>query len=505
MRRAAAIVLLGFCAGSARAQSAGLGLVDALRMTLARSPDIAVARDELEVSRGALEAARGAFDLTLTARLGQRRDDDPGIPASAGQAAIAPSTTYTTTWEVGASQLFRSGLRVEPRVQVSRLAGSQIDPPYGPARLVLGVTQPLLRGRGSDATGAPEDAAAIAERAARLRVGQTVAERGLAVVLAYFTAREAWETVRILTGAEERAAQLLDEERRLVEARERAPADLHQIRASLEDARANRIDAERAYREARQSLGLAMGLGWVEIDALPPPADALDLVTSARAPVAADMAPLVALALERRLDLEASRADLEAEVVLARAARRNLEPELDLLGEIGWGGQSVGGGAGPLVTSIGENVVGPSFFVGLALSYPPANRAARGALRQEEARRHEREIAARDRTRTIAAGVALAASVLETSLRSLASAQAAVDDYTLAKDNELRKLHGNLSTDFDVLAIESRLTSAQLSAVRARGRVAQAIARLRFEAGVLVEPGADLPTLEQLLSVPAPR
>jgi 16S rRNA C1402 N4-methylase RsmH len=86
----------------------------------------------------------------------------------------------------------------------------------------------------------------------------------------------------------------------------------------------------------------------------------------------------------------------------------------------------------------------------------------------------------------------------------LESALEAVATFRIAKNNELVKLRSNLSTTFDVLQIDGRLTSAELSLVSGQQRVMEALARVRFETGTLVESepdGGDL-TLETLTSLP---
>ncbi|HEX8111796.1 MAG TPA: TolC family protein, partial [Kofleriaceae bacterium] len=148
----------------------GLHVLDAIRTTLARSPDIATAEQELESSRGALEVASGRFDVVIDAQVGQRGDSAPAIPSAAGSATTTgDSTTYTTDYELGATQELRWGLKVQPHVSVSRVGGSLIDPPYAESHLGVTVTQPLWRGRGTAATAARETAARIDTDAAALR------------------------------------------------------------------------------------------------------------------------------------------------------------------------------------------------------------------------------------------------------------------------------------------------------------------------------------------------
>ncbi|HEU4727051.1 MAG TPA: TolC family protein [Kofleriaceae bacterium] len=493
-------------AAASSAPERGLSVLDAVRATLTRSPDIATAAQELESSRGALEAASGRFDVVLDAQLGERGETTPAAPAVPGQAPSTgegPSTTYTTDYQIGATQELRWGMKVQPHVSVSRLAGSGFDPAQTEAHLGVTVTQPLLRGRGTAATAARETAASIDASAAALRARHVVATRVLATVQAYWSCRAASETVEILAHAEERATVFLDEERRMVEAHERAPAELHQVRAALAEARANRTDATRAYLVARHQLGLAMGLTWREIDALPAPADPLD-TTRAAAAVPPDAERLIGVALARRSDLRASRIAARSSEVLVGAAEGELQPRLDLSAELGYTGAASGNGPSPLVTTIGHDILGLNFFAGLVLQLPTPSRQARGALRQERARLATLDIAARDLERTIGANVARNLGELAALQRQLASAEEAVDDYLAAHDNEVRKLRSNLSTEFDVLQIDSRLTAAQLSAVRARASVLQAIAQLRFETDTLIDGKDDggALTREGLLSIP---
>jgi outer membrane protein TolC len=484
----------------------GLRVLDAVRTTLARNPEIATAEQERESSRGALEAASGRFDVVLDAQLGERGETTPATSSAPGQAPSTgdgPSTTYTTDYGIGATQELRWGMKVEPHVAVSRLGGTGLDPAHTEAHLGITVTQPLLRGRGTAATAAHETAASIDASAAALRARHVVAVRVLATVQAYWSCRVAWETVEILARAEQRAALFLDEERRMVEAHERAPTELHQVRAALAEARASRADAMRAYLVARHQLGLAMGLTWREIDALPAPVDPLD-ATPAAAAAPLDAERLIGVALARRGDLRASRIAARSSEVLVGAAEDELQPRLDVSAELGYTGVTDGNGPSPLVTSIGHGFLGPNFFAGLVLQLPTPSRQAHGALRQERARLATLAIAARDLERTIGANVARGVAELQAVQHQLTDAEEAVDDYLTARDNEVRKLRSNLSTEFDVLQIESRLTAAQLSAVRARASVLQTLAQLRFETGTLIDGKDDGGALsrESLVSLP---
>lgn len=498
-RLAAAGVLLlvgfGSCAQGAPVPPARLGLLDAVRATLSLNPDVALAEQRLRASRGALETAQGRFDGVLQARVGQRRETLPG--------SVDPGPLSTFEYELGATRELRSGLTLTPRAALSRGAGSGDVEPAAQATLSLSLTQPLLRGRGRTAAAAQESAAVEDAQAAGLRFSHARAEQVLGTVLAYWSCRAAHETVEIQLGAERRAAVFLDEERRMVEERERAPADLFQVRANLADARANLADAERGYAQARRQLGSAMGIPWREIERLGPPADSFELLDAA-APAAPDVEALVRLALEGRADLRAVRAERSSAGILVAAARRALEPQLDFTAQVGYAGAASGRGTATFFDPFTRRLAGPNVFAGLTFQFPTRNRAARGALAQQQAREGAAAIGADELARQIGSDVALAASLLVIARRELQNALEARDAFRVAKDNELAKLRSALSTTFDVLQIDTRLTAAHLSVVRAQSRVAEAVARLRFETGTLLAPGDDggAPTLQALTSPP---
>lgn len=409
--------------------------------------------------------------------------------------------TETTTYSLGVSKQFRFGLLLTPTLQLARTA-EDLASTAGTARVTFAAVQPLLRGRGAAANAARENSAiALAEEQLET-MRHTVARRANTTAQAYWSYVAAHQVVAILRAAEDRARVLLGEEAELVKAGEHPPSELKQLEANYADQKAARGDGERAEIEAKQALGLAMGLGWAQIDALGPPADAFATADEARLPPSA--AKLVETALAERSDRAAARTAIRAADALVVGAQRSLEPTLNLMAELGYNGLTEDGGARAFITPFGDNVRGVNFFAGLLFAYPVENRSARGAVIANQALKKRAGILADDLDRNIASNVSTQLASLRASLAALRSAEEAVLAYRAAVDNERKKQRAGLSTIFDVILTQGRLTAAEQAALRARLTVAQRVSQLRFETGTMIARATDGGAIsrDQLATVP---
>lgn len=483
-------------AAPAKETEPALGILDAVRCTLQRHPEIRLAQEAVRASQGALEVASGSFDTNILSSLSQRGDPQPAQPSI--------TTLFGTLFSVGLNQQFRWGMSAASSLQVSHLAQPGTDQSAGQARLLFALIQPLLRGRGASSAAASERAAEIDWRESELELQHTIAVQVFATAAAYWNYVAAREAVTIRQAAEDRADLLLAQENRLVKAREHAAAELKKLEANLADARAARIDAERQTLEARQALGVVMGLPWRESGSLPAPRDPFAVVPRGGVPPIEAVPRLVEAALKRRPDYLAAQTAIRAAQVRAIGARRNLEPQMDLSAQLGYAVPTAGSGMDMLLGPSGYGPAGVSFFTGLSFQLPLQNRAARGLLRQREAEQRRAEILLDDLRRRIGAALALSLESLRTEALRLESTQLAIAAYREAVSNERKRLRAGLSTIFDVLLTESRLTSAELNGTEARLRVAMALLRLRFESGTLIEPAGDWRTIgmDQLTRLP---
>ena len=439
--------------GPSAQASEGLDLLEVVEMTFANDPNISLVESRLISAQGALLSASGAFDPLLSADL----------TASEAKSPLSESTRRETTTvlsSVGLTQRLRSGLSLEPDFSLERTDnGTSV---VNMATVSFTFRQPLMRGRGREVAAAGEMAAEREVEASRLDLEHRVAERLLAVVSQYWTARAAWLNLEVLRATEARSRELLETTRRLIEADVTPAAEMVQLQADLSAREVSRIGGEQSLFQAVQDLGREMGLDSRQIRALSPPGEAFPTVEPAEIPTGEALGTeLVARALEDRADLGAAQRRLEAARVLLEAADNGLKPQLDLLLTPSYSGLTEGGDVGEYFSPPFRNIPGISTSFGLRLLWPTRNRSAEGERIQARAEVEQRERAVDLVARAIGADVPTALDAVRRGAEQLARVTEAAGFFEKAVDNEIKKLRAGTSTLIDVLAQRDRLTAVR--------------------------------------------
>ncbi|HYO12031.1 MAG TPA: TolC family protein [Thermoanaerobaculia bacterium] len=480
----------------AQAPEQGLGLVETVQLALEHDPNLSLEAARLRSSRGFLLATRGAFDPIFNTSVAETETDVPLSETTSREQSVLSNS-------FGVTKRFRSGLSIEPELELLRTE----DPAASPANLgtfSFTVRQPLLRGRGRSVVAAPERSAERQVAASELDLRQTTSERVLVVVEQYWVARAALLDLEILRETEDRARELLDTTRRLIEADVIPAADLVQVEANLVSKETARIGGERDLFEARQALGREIGLERGPIASLPYPRDPFPTVPAAAVPSPSEGERFVAAALERRSDLRAAGERQEAAEILRRAGENGLKPQIDLIFIPSYSGLVEGTDAGSFFSPLYRNVPGVNSSVLLSVSWPTLNSQARGELVQLESAREQNALFAELLTRQIGADVPSSLDAVARNAQQLERAVEAVRLFERAVDNEEKKLRAGTSTLLDVITQRDRLTSARQAQVSAHLALAVSLARLRFETGTLLPDGEDARevSFEQLTTVP---
>jgi outer membrane protein len=479
------------------APAPGIGLAEAVRLMLDQDPNLFIEESRLRSSRGVLLATRGAFDPVVNTSLTERELDDPLSESTSRQQSILTNS-------VGLTKRFRTGLSIEPEMQLTRTV--EDDPALNVGTVAFTFRQPLLRGRGRETAAAPELSAERQVFASELDLRQTTSERALAVVSQYWLARAALLSLAVLEESEARARELLETTRKLIEADVTPAADLVQVEANVVAKETARIGGEQDLFEARQALGREIGLPPERIAGLPLPSDPFPTVPASAVPLAAvaadaadaaegaDIPGWIARALERRADLQAARERRNAAEILLKAADNSLKPQLDLVFTPSYSGLVQGAGTETFFSPLYRNVPGAGSLLSVSLSWPTLNSRARGELAQTEAIREQSALLEDLISRQIGANVPIALDAVARGAQQLERATEAVRLFERAVENEEKKLRAGTSTLIDVISQRDRLTSARQSQVSAHLALAVAVARLRFETGTL-EPSGPLTTI----------
>lgn len=489
-----------------------VGLLEAVRMTLALDPSIRLQEKQIDFTKGVLQNVSGQFDLGLDTSLSRGITRTPRTqfertnslsPALAGRLTTVLDEIDS---HVGLKKQFRSGITVGPALDVTRIADNlDQQRAVNRADINFAVKVPLLKGFGRKATGAAEEAARIEYEASSLDLKQTIATRVLNTATAYWSCLAAAKQLQILRQSESRASNLVEQVKALIRGEELPASDLKQVEADSAGKAAARFAGEQQLYQARQNLGLAIGLPLEKLSTAPLPLDMFP--AAAPAPLILHSPQVLQDSLGRRADYQSLLKAQQAAEILQVAARKNLKPQLDLNVQVGYASLEEGSQFARYYGTLeARRLAGANALAMLSLEWPFANNQARGLLLQRESLTEQTRIRIRDLARTIGSGILVAVNNLEQSLAQLEKAEVATFNYQLAVTNEWQKAQIGTSTIINVITTADRYADAQINRIAARSRYASALVQLRFETGTLVSPanaGGDSISLEDLITVPS--
>lgn len=486
-------------------------LAEALQLTLQRAPSVAAARARAEGAVGALAVARSAFDVTLGASTSQTRRDTP-LPAgqSAGLASRLASLNHS--YNLSASWRLRNGITVSPGLTIERNEDNlnNITALLRSDALVR-FTVPMARGAGQRVNTAPEMAASLEVQAAGFALRHATATALVRTAAAYWEHAGAQQALAVQIAALERARRLRDDAGRLAQADEIPSADLLKYDVRVLQARQSQASRELAVHKAAAELTRAMGLKDASIVLRVTACDRFPDVDSAQVNAwsqAMDAPAQLELVTQRRDDLRALQQRLQAAQALLDAQRDNLRPQVDLNVGVGLTGLAEGRSPASPLASLGGSL-GPTALLMLSYTLPVGNRAQEGELVQRIAVRDQLASELQALEDSVALGLATQSRQLRDSIMQLTSAREQAEIQQRVRDNELRRYRAGLSTAFDLLSSEERLTQDQLSVVTELQRLAQLFASARLESGLVLqngdEPDVVLVPPDRLRTVPTPQ
>ena len=233
------------------------------------------------------------------------------------------------------------------------------------------------------------------------------------------------------------------------------------------------------------NLALAMGVTVTDDPTtLPAAKDPFPAARSEALPSDAEIRTLVASAPAQREDLKASVAHAESGAILAKGAKLDTRPRLDLTGRT-W------------LTGLGEinasnaldRWVGPSVSASLGIEIPLGNNFYRGRSLQREADLRQRQISAAELERQIKLNVVRNGGTLREAAARVQQAQDAVGFYRKTIEAEMERFQAGDSTLVDTILTEEQSTEALITLVAAQADYAHLVAQLRYETGLLAPDG----------------
>ncbi len=491
-----------------------ISLIEAIRLTLLHDPNLKISEQQAVAAKGTAQSASGQFDPLLDANASYSQNK---TALTASQVPQPPVPGYPNESDAKSSALglslafpFRDGVTVgavgnggwssnvlsggDPEI-----AAAISGPDMYNASVGFTLDAALLRGRGSDATGAAERSARINWEASELSYRHAASGSVLTTISAYWGLVAAQEQLEIARKALGLSTKTVEVSRALISADEIPRAELSRVLASQATDQSQVAAAERALFEARVALALAIGLSVgaeanapLAADAFPPPPEkpALEALRPA---------DLSGVALGRRLDRKAAAKLKESGGVLLTSARTGLRPKLDFHGQV-----TTGTVAESSLSRAGSGWKFPLYAGNLAFEAPFGNNAARGLVVQKEAALSQQTINLEDLERQIKANVVQLCRSLGEAADQVARAQEATVLYDKTVSDENEKFRSGQSTLIDTITTRQLGTSADLAYAVSRQELATLLAQLRFETGTLVDEngGKNVVRKETLQTLP---
>ena len=475
-----------------------LGLLEVLRLTLSKNPDIQLHEKQLEMGQGSLQQAAGKFDSSLGIGFGgsvkntplnqSTRDnyDSLGYP-------FTVLTTNTTSTSLTMKTPLRNGVELSTNISSKRTTGTSNDvtnfpvlttlPSQSVTSINFTILVPLLKG-GGDAAAAGERSAQIEWQARKQDLSFSISQDLLNSVTAYWNLLAANKILWIARNSEAGARQMVEQTRVLIEADERPAAELNVLDADLLDRASTRISAEQSLLDARLALGQAIGLPYPQIVSLEA-ADDFPYMDTDLSTMDNQLAHLIELGMKHRADHAAALLRQESAKILLDAAQNNLKPQFNLNFSVGYSGLAEGVSVSNLSGGLIQNRSGLNKSAQLSYQLPFENNEASGLFHQQLAAYDESKINVGTAERSLAAGIRSALSNLVNSALKLKKSMESVKLYQITLENEKNKHKLGIATINDVLTTNDRLFKASINNISYQQNYLKALAQLMYQTGTL--------------------
>ena len=489
-----------------------LSLKNVVQITLDTSPNIKLQRLGVDLAKAQERIEKGAFNLTTFASLTALNklttkmvpEDleakpyaNPDVIEEA-KTGLKPFDKYNDrdiqSFKTGVEKAFRTGIQSRLQLRMVRedfLQGDALFDPNGiknptenKTDVVLEVNIPLLKGRGKVSAAGDETAARLKRKASQADYEFAITRQILATIRAYWNYGVSFEVLKLQQRSASRVQNWL----------EQRGGDDDNLQGYLEQKRGDISDAEQSTTQARIALANAMGIPSAEADRLGMP--------SATDNFPLDWAPILETfnleqarrkwletAQANRLDLRAAKLRLESARTLVAKARRDRLPQVDIGVSVGYQGLDYYDGFGNYVDSIHRNVRGLDYRVGINYRYPLGNDTARGILDLRQVSRQKNQVEYNEAQRSVDLAVSNETANVNGRLNKVVQTRKTADSY-LQSIIKIQKSEGYLSSTTKVLTLielETNLVEALNDYYAALGDLANAIAKIRFETGTLLD------------------
>ena len=474
-------------------------IIELAKLTLSKNPNIDRSELQIKNAEANFQIQQSQFDFNLSS----------GITSSLTRSALFNEDSRNTllndnlfesrrtTFSAGLTRQFRSGTTTDLSLNYTKNADNfpinQFNQNVGKFTAdydlvtTLSITQPLLKGRGKKVATALEKSSSLLVENAQYNFDFINSFELLEYSIAYWGYVNAFKNLIIFKENEKRIDNVLRITNELVKADKKPKGDLAQIKADLADKQRQTEVAIQNLYNSKLNLGRIIGLSDIESESLGIPQNDFPTISDSKFNKAIN----AKLAIDKA---EMLRSDIKAEAIKSKAfaiqldlAANNLKPQLDLTSFISYGGENMGKGINPALTTL-TNDEGRNYAFGLGLNFifPINNNFAKGTFLQSKSAFLDQNIVYENLKRNINLSVHIALNNLKKSVLILKRAKESLNYYKDVYANEQIKFQNGLTTLLNLILFQERLTFAQIEHINAQQQFAIAIVNLRFQTGTLI-------------------
>ena len=344
------------------------------------------------------------------------------------------------------------------------------DPSFG-SNASITVTQPLLQGAGTDYNRAAIESARLGVRISNLNFKSAVLTMVLNVENTYYNLLYQREQYKVQEEELKQAQQLLDENTIRRQTGVLTDLDVMNARAGVASAQNLLILDQQAVRNSEDNLLQLLGdrqfknaVGSINFPEVDEPEVSFDRSYK----LARDQGPNLAVA----------QATIDQYKLQALKAKRNMLPQLNVNGGLGY--NSYAASAGQSVTGAWN---GYNWTAGLTLSIPWGMKANRALYHSALSQVRSEEVAYDQADQALVVNVRSAVRAVETGIQSVRSSAENTQFATKAYELTKAQFDAGLATSYLVLQSQNTLETARVSELQAKVNLLSAIANLRFLEG----------------------
>ena len=452
---------------SAAADSGAINvsLSDTVRAALENNLGLKLREQDVVISEGVVMEAEASFDALLSADIGAAQANS--TPVTIATAA----EERTAGWNASISKRFKPGTEFDISWENGSLdTDSDIylfDPVYSTA-LTVGVTQPLLRGRGEAVQTADLNSAQSGLRANSFLVESEAADLAAEVKNSYWQLVYAYQNLEVLKLGLTLAKSLYDDTAAKIRAGKLASIDIYQPESEVARREQDLITGERAIGVAESNLKLLINSQDWSTPFSP-------TSTPETAPISPDVTTVFTNALENRPDLKAAAMQIKASEFQLQKAENDILPALNLFGSVGFGGKDDTYG-NALDSSLDDSET--QWQLGVTFSRPFSNSLARGRLRKALAENRKGRTSLELLKQNIRRTVQITVRDVKLALKSIEATSKTATATKKRLEAEQIKFDAGRSTTLDVLIAQQDFSSALSTENLARVVYAQTLAEL---------------------------